>query len=79
MGDAGAWGGKPIVSEKDWRKGTEYGGVEGMIQPLDSPHGNHVTEDEQLQIIYNTEMTYDVGTKIYDGEGPVYPVKKLAD
>lgn len=78
MGDAGDWGGKPIVSEKDWHKGTEYGGVEGVIQPLDSPHQLKVTPDEQLQIIYNTRLTYDAGLKQYDGDGPIYPAKRLA-
>jgi hypothetical protein len=57
VADHGDWGGKPIVSEADWRKGTEYGGVGGVISPLDSPHTESMAAAEQLAMIYNTEPT----------------------
>lgn len=72
MPDHGAWGHKPIISQDDWRKGTEYGGVDGIIAPLDSGHGEHVTAAEQSMLIRNTDA-WDLA-----GE-PIYPVKKIAD
>lgn len=53
--DDGGWGGKPIVSEKDWRDGSEYGGVEGLIPPLDSAHTNVMPASEQLMLIHNMD------------------------
>jgi hypothetical protein len=53
--DHGDWGGRKLVSEKDWRKGTEYGGVEGMIQPAGSGHDVADHPREQLMLMYNTD------------------------
>lgn len=54
-GGGDAWGGKPLVSKKDYTKGTEYGGVEGLIQPL--PHQSDLDSRgsrETLMKIYNS-------------------------
>lgn len=59
MGDAGAWGGRPIVSDKDWRKGSEYGGVEGLIAPADSGHSPNDVASEQLMLVYNSDAGVD--------------------
>lgn len=53
--DHGDWGGRPIISERDWRSGSEYGGVEGLIQPRDSGHDPANNAHEQLMLIYNTD------------------------
>lgn len=53
--DDGGWGGKPIVSEADWRDGSEYGGVGGLIPPIDSAHTNAMTASEQLMLIHNMD------------------------
>jgi hypothetical protein len=55
VADHGDWGSKPIVSEDDWRRGTEYGGVGGIIAPLDSPHTASLTAAEQLMMVHNVD------------------------
>lgn len=55
--DHGAWGGKPIISEEDWQGGTEYGGVGGIIAPLNSPHYKSLTADELLMMLKNSRPT----------------------
>lgn len=56
MADHGDWGGNDnIFSKKDWRSGSEYGGVEGLVPPLDSGHTNYLTAGEQLMLIYDTK------------------------
>lgn len=52
--DHGDWGGRQIRSEKDWQKGTEYGGVEGLIAPAASAHDVADHPSEQLMLMYNT-------------------------
>lgn len=71
--DHGAWGGKPIVSEADWQQGSEYGGVEGIIAPLNSPHYAGLTADELLMMLHNTRPT-DTG----DMGGMPDPPKQIA-
>lgn len=82
MGDAGAWGGKPIVSEKDWRRGTEYGGVDRIIAPADSAHwdNENMSGDEKLMLIYNTTLEYnaDTRTKSYTSEGVIPDTQQVA-
>lgn len=51
--DHGDWGGKPLVSEDDWRSGSEYGGVGGLIAPIDSAHTLVMPAHEQLTLIKN--------------------------
>jgi hypothetical protein len=51
------WGGRKLVSDTpyDDRKATEYGGVDGLIQP--APHQSDLDSRgsrEQLMKIYNT-------------------------
>ncbi len=53
--DWGAWGGRPILSEDDWRTGSEYGGVGGLISPIDSPHTESMPAFEQLTLIKNID------------------------
>lgn len=53
--DQGNWSGRKIYSEKDWQKGSEYGGVEGLIAPRSSPHDVADHPSEQLMLIYNTD------------------------
>jgi hypothetical protein len=61
----GEWGGRPIISTDDWRKGSEYGGVGGIIAPRDSGHTNHLSAREELMMIYNTHpVQYDQLTGI---------------
>lgn len=57
------WGGKRLFSEEDWTDGSEYGGVKGLIAPENSGHTQYLTADEQLMLIYNTEIeVYDPAT-----------------
>lgn len=71
MSDHGDWGGRPILSDKDWRKGTEYGGVEGLVAPIDSPHTPSMTAHEQLMFIRAIDPM--------DGEiAPIAELKKMA-
>lgn len=72
MSDHGAWGGKPLTSEKDWRKGSEYGGQEGIIQPLDSPHTASLSAREVLMMVLNTPPTEPIDTQVPE------PLKRLA-
>lgn len=55
MADHGDWGGRPVVSEADWRTGTEYGGVGGIIPPLDSAHTQSILPHEEWMIIRNID------------------------
>jgi len=49
---------RSLVSEEDWRKGTEFGGVDGVIQP--PPHVP--TASERLSMIYAIDPT-DTGVE----------------
>lgn len=71
MTDHGDWGGKPLFSEKDWRSGTEYGGVEGLLPPFDSAHTANMPPSEQLMVIHNIDPM-DAETQ------PVEVLKRLA-
>lgn len=59
MSDSGAWGGRPMISKENWRRGSEYGGVGGLIAPRDSPHNPADVASEQLMMIYNTDPAID--------------------
>lgn len=61
---------KSLVSEANVLNGSEYGGVEGLIQPL--PH--RPTASERLSMIYAIEPT-DPGT----GLGSVQPPEQQGD
>jgi hypothetical protein len=69
--DHGDWGGRKIVSDGDWRTGTEYGGVGGIIPPLDSPHTESMSAHEQWLIVRNIDPT-DNATS------PVEELKQMA-
>lgn len=46
---------RSLLSEEDYRDGSEYGGVGGLIQPL--PH--QPTSSERLSMIYAIDPTDD--------------------
>lgn len=71
MADHGDWGGRKVVSDADWRTGTEYGGVDGIIAPLDSPHTEAMPAYEQWMIVRNIDPTDNV-------TGPVEELKQIA-
>jgi len=58
--------GRKLISNKSTTRGSEYGGVEGMIQP--PPH--KPTPPEKLKLIYQTnpyaDAQYADGTTVVD-------------
>ncbi len=71
---ASDWGnrsGRQLFSEDDWRTGSEYGGVGGLIAPIDSPHTESITAPEQMMVIYNIDPLDTV-------EQPIEVTKQMA-
>lgn len=71
----GDWGGRPLFSKQDWRRGTEYGGVDGLIAPLDSAHDIQDHPIDQLRVIYNTEPASEI--LVANGVAVVEPMEEI--
>lgn len=64
--DHGNWGGREIFSSEDWRRGTEYGGVGGLVAPIDSDHTPNIKGKEELMAVYASDPADDAGTLLRD-------------
>jgi hypothetical protein len=64
--DHGGWGGREIFSNDNWQNGTEYGGVGGLVAPIDSPHTPNITGKEELMLIHASDPGDPSGTLLRD-------------
>lgn len=71
--DHGNWGGRKLHSTKDWRKGSEYGGVEGLLPPESSPHDS---ADHPVDILWMMRNT-NPGDRTGESGNEVPPTKMV--
>jgi hypothetical protein len=69
-----------LTSKKNYTKGSEFGGVDGMIQPL--PHGTEtLPSHETLKLVYQTDkeagaIKYRDGSTVEDDQ-PIPETKRI--